>query len=185
MNEISFADVLKWGLEVSPRSPNTSAVVSARSSFCIMLYWTALHTPSRKRARIENLKYYEVSFGRKNMKKHAEENHPERFAEYSALISEGKKSYFKYIAKWKNSLQTHNNGENALRFIINNDTIDVITGDMLFNSDDVTTEPTRKRAPGLSKLFRDAERADGEGKNVSIESYEVRLLSSRCFELVL
>ena len=71
--------------------------------------------------------------------------HPQAFDEYSNLANDDKKKYFDR-ANFNNTLTAHFDGEKSLVFIINQDIVDVIIGDMLFNPDDEESAPTRERA---------------------------------------
>jgi hypothetical protein len=120
------------------------------------------------------------------MKKHAEQQHPEAFAEYSGLGDAEKNAYFDALVARNNALHTHFDEENTVRFVINKDIVEVIIGDMLFDPDDADASPTRARALEIFKLFEDADRTDGAGgEDVNVEAYEVKIASSRCFDLVL
>jgi hypothetical protein len=177
---------LKYGLEISERHSTTSAVVSARCSFCVKVGHATSKSSSRKCARTENVQQYKLPFRNDNMKKHAEQQHPEAFAEYSGLDDAEKNTYFDALVARNNTLHAHFDGGNTLRFVINKDIVDVIIGDILFDPDDVDASPTRARALEIFKLFEDADRTDGAGgADVNIEAYEVKIASSRCFDLVL
>jgi hypothetical protein len=180
---------LKYGLEVAERHPDTSAVVSARCLFCVKVGRASSDSSTRKRARTENVQYFKVPFRADNMKKHAELQHLEAFEEYSRLGDSEKKAFFDDKVARNNTLHAHFDGENALRFLIKQGIVDVIIGDMLFDPDDVDTAPTRARALEIFKLIVDPDRIDGgdgvDGEDVQPVLYEVKIASSRCFDLVL
>jgi hypothetical protein len=86
---------MQYGLEISERHPTTSAVVPARCLFCVKVGRTTSKSSIRKRARTENVQYYRFPFRSDSMKKNAEQQHPEAFAEYSGLGDAEKSTYIK------------------------------------------------------------------------------------------
>lgn len=95
-------------------------------------------------------------------------------------------TYFDRFTASNNTLHAHFYKENSLRFLINKNTVDVIIGKRLFDPDDIDASLTHERALEVFNLFGDADYCeDAEREGVNVEAYEVKIASSRCFDLVL
>ncbi|KAL4146138.1 hypothetical protein PRNP1_012010 [Phytophthora ramorum] len=84
-------DIL-YGLEVTERNPETSAVVSVACRFCIKFGREA--KPNAKRKRTKNVHHFVFPFRVDNYKRHLTAMHPKLWKEYSDASPEDKRNFF-------------------------------------------------------------------------------------------
>ena len=91
--------LLLYGLEISARDTKTSTVVSLRCRFCDFGRECSSgdNDDERKRKRTKNIKYYSQPWRTDNMKRHLQQQHKVRYAEYVKLHGEAKSKYFEEV----------------------------------------------------------------------------------------
>ena len=91
--------LLLYGLEICARDAKTSTVVSLRCRFCEFGRECASgdNGDERKRMRTKNTKYFSQPWRTDNMKRHLQQQHKVRYAEYVKLHGEAKSKYFQEV----------------------------------------------------------------------------------------
>jgi hypothetical protein len=154
-------------------------VTSVRCLFCFRVGRAKdAEDNARKRMRTTNIKYFSPPFRKVNFRKHAVEQHPVEFAEYSLLNPADKKKYFDAKKQVQDSIRRYMNAsQTALVIPVSQPIVEIIIGEMFFNpeldEDDEESEPITKT--NALKMFHVQQ--DG--------SYVAKISNPKLYELVL
>jgi hypothetical protein len=129
--------VVKFGLKVMERCPNTGEVVSVRCQFCI--YFGPEEDPAKPRQHAKNRtkKSWVNNWRSELYRKHHLSEHHSTWQTYDASSYQEKLVFFDNKIAFKNTILHHINHSNAhLQFDINASIVDTLIGDMFFRPDD-------------------------------------------------
>lgn len=90
-----------------------------------------------------------------------EHQQPEAFPQYPHLGDANKITGFSELIVRNNTLYAHSDGKHSLRFLINQDVVDVFIGEMQFDADEASAKLTLMRALKVFRLFGNPDLADG------------------------
>lgn len=181
---------LLFGVIVAERRASDGEVVSVKCLFCEYLGRDAVAKGplpgggSRKRARTISVKYFKTPFRVDNMRSHNEGQHAEKWAEYNGLGDDEKKVFFDGVSPVRNSLRVHFEGENALRFDIERDLVEVLIGDLLFDpeADDAVAE--RDSALRFFTVLESSESDSESDSGDEEKDFTIFIKSTRLFHLI-
>ena len=127
------AHALRYGLEVTSRDPETSAVTSVMCRFCRM--FSREDKVGQKRKPSSVTKSYKLPFRPHLYGQHLEGQHPEKWKEYQLLSDDDKHGFFSGTAV-VNTLHSHFAGAgDQLYFEIDVPIVDTIIRKLLFDPD--------------------------------------------------
>lgn len=160
---------LEYGLKIVERNPDSTAVVTVRCQFCF--FFEKEERAGAKRSRTQSVKYFKHPFRSECYRSHLVGQHSAKWAEYSALDDEGKKTHFKDTVPMNNTLAVHFAGESPLKLVFKKCIVEDLIGGLFFNEEDEDQSKTR-----ALKVFKPIENDDD---NVS-----VTIKSAKMFRLV-
>ena len=124
----------KYGLKITSRHSQTSAVSSVACRFCIV--FGKEEAVGRKRKATANVKYFN-SFRTDNYESHIKTQHAQKWEEYRKLQTAEKEAFFvDHSVPWVETMTAHFEG-GALQYLISKSIVEVIIGELLFHPDDV------------------------------------------------
>jgi hypothetical protein len=128
--------VVKYGLKIMTRNPETSDVLSVRCQFCI--YFGRENDPVKERQRAKRgTKMTWIGNWRVDLyQKHHKSEHPTIWLQYQACSEDEKRLFFKNKTAFSNTILPHIIQSHPLELNIKASIIDVIIGDLFFHPDD-------------------------------------------------
>lgn len=145
---------MQYGLEVTERDPRIRAVLAISCRFC--LKFGRKPQPDAKRMGTNNLQVFKAPFRTEVYKRHHATVHREQWQKFLACSVEQKAIFSDAAVNHARTLMARFESEGALTLTFNRDIAEVIIGDLLFDSDDEATQPTRERAIAILKPLEDA-----------------------------
>jgi len=139
--------LLEYGLEIAFRNSTTKEVDSVCCKFCIAFGKEGASTAARKRKVTDNIKYFKRPFRSDNYKSHLK-THSEKWAEYQALNDQEKRVFFALKpVKYINTLDAYYGIDRKDHtFCFDNDIVEKVIGDMLFDLDAEDEYSSKERA---------------------------------------
>ncbi|KAI9906624.1 hypothetical protein PsorP6_016483 [Peronosclerospora sorghi] len=130
------AHELKYGLKVMHIDPAIKRIVSVRCQFCVY-FGKEDSGESRDRKQTNRINTWE-SFRPELYESHHKGQHATHWSAYQALDHDAKKKFFfDNVQPHANTLHSHfGSRDQPLSFVLHRGVIEVIIGDLFFNSDD-------------------------------------------------
>jgi hypothetical protein len=173
-----------FGVKIASRDSGTSSIVSAKCLFCEKFGKEeeegddeAVESSSaRKRRRTDNIKYFKKPWRSDNIASHMKKQHKLKFAEYSALSKEEKKTFF---LSNDTTFMPLNAVNESILMLVNKSIVETIIGTMLIDPDD-DDENINNRETALQDFQLQEDDDDG-----NVERYLISFDNALQFRLIL
>jgi hypothetical protein len=128
-------------------------VLAAECIFCV--HFGREEKLGATRQRTKSVKFFTAPFRADNYKQHHTMQHPSQWEQYQRLSDDDKTSFFENVRPAKETLHHYFSGAQVtLTFLINGPIVDVIIGEMLWDTEDIDGE-THSRMMGAFEDFVD------------------------------
>lgn len=177
-----------YGLEIAERHPGTHEVQSAQCLFCKFFGRQPLKVHPQKSKPTEKVHFYTPPWRADLVKKHLNEQHSERWAEYQ--VSTVTADYFKDVVARSHTLHNYlDKDKDTLTFDMSRETVEVIIGKLFFRDDDelaaTDDQEDLHAADRAAKILKLKENAMALFKRQEDGSYKVEVSNPVRYELTI